>query len=296
MRSLDRLLQAKGSHIAEVVWHAFTWDPAMRHDYRWNRRPWLLLQRMTGYDDVLIHAAESLGPRLTTGPAEARAHAVWMLAEAGERALAAYAGPSPRRPQPRASRFGTPRSRSPSGWERWSRRRCGRWRTTGKPEQRAHALRLLWELGGDGRRGFVSEHGAADRAASVREAVAGLEESPAKTTLPDWWQLPEPTPVQWAVEWTHEVEEVIGRVVATTTGIRQTSGARERLTPDELLLLVREQLHRLSAGARARSRPCPRPWPAGRPARRAERTRPCAVGRGPAACRSPRERRVLRLE
>jgi hypothetical protein len=237
-----RLLSDGEVHPGRLVVEAW----AMGKDTYWRRsRGELTLARLRGYGAAVEQLHQWLAPLLVGGDLDHRLHAFEMLAPVPDDVLARFAE------QVAASATsGSAQVRAAAAAlvDRVPATVAGHLRTLaveGKPEQRRRALQLLWDTASDDeQRGFARDTALADRAASVRTVGDGFAATARDDAVP-LPAVPEPEPVDWALEWTPDLASLVTAYVPELRWWRpvdRAGGGDRDCAHDEVVETLREQL------------------------------------------------------
>jgi hypothetical protein len=165
----EPLLVAAGLPASSLVTAAFATE--VEHDYRADHRL-KLLTRMRDFGAAIERHAEVVAPLVTAGSAAQRLHSLHLLQKMSNEALG---GLAPQLCELAVSGHRQVRVVAETLVRRGDERMATALRelaTSGKPEPRGLALRLLWKVaedrGDDGLRDFARRAASADKAASVR--------------------------------------------------------------------------------------------------------------------------------
>lgn len=240
-RDFARLLEGAGVSSAGFVVAAWTMRQRRRYD-TYASEP--ALTRLRHYGRVVRLLRDRLAPLLVEGDVDHRLHAFEMLAPVDDDVLALYAEQIVAAATSGKAQFrsvATPLVHRAADASAVHLRSLA---LSGKPDQRRHALQLLWDTAADEQeRTFARDTALNDRAASVRTVADGFTEvaPPEAVPVPD---VAEPDPIDWAIGWTPELSALVAAHVEEARWWRAADRLQaERVyTPDEVIEILREQL------------------------------------------------------
>ena len=240
------LLAEADVHSGRLLVHAWQTGPH-RYTREEHALPSVTLARLGRYEHAVDQMHTWLSPLLVTGDVEHRLHALDMLAPVSDGVLVTYAeqvaeaavsgsAQVRERAAPLVARTGT------AGAEHLHRIALD-----GKPDQRRHALQLLWNIASDdAQRELALTTARADRAASVRAVADGFRDEPEADAVPVPEVAAPPAVVSWAVEWTEELAEAVRGMVTHQQhwwGVADPADRRgPQLAPDDVMKMLRQLL------------------------------------------------------
>ena len=169
MAGLDALQAEMGLDPITLLLAAFTWPTGNAWGFQQRAHA---VAALHGYAEAVLRHADVLRTRVVQSSIEQRLHALSMLERTGAAVQRRFAG--------ELAELAVSTSKQVRAASEAMLRGCGpvavdplkRWAGEGKPEQRLHALRLLWtvagELGDEALAAYARETATADKASSVQ--------------------------------------------------------------------------------------------------------------------------------